>query len=275
MDWNLRTCARRGHVTYAPDERALHDRVRADSTQGEAWRCLRCGAYVLGKPHGRGPADDAPVLLRGKALRSAFVLRLLAIERWVRGGIILLLGIAVLRFESTQVSLKQLFDRDLKSLKPFFNQIHFNVSDSGTIRAVENALQAKHSTLNIVAAGLIFYGALQLFEGVGLWLLKRWGEYFAVVATSLFLPLEIYEITDKVTWLRIGALFVNVAAVVYLLLSKRLFGLRGGRRAYDAERHEESLLEVESSASQQPVGSEAEVTASTMDSPPRPAKGAP
>ncbi len=251
MDWNLRTCARRGHVTYAPDEAALHDRVRADSPQGEAWRCLRCGAYVLGEPHSRGPADNAPVLLRGKALRSAFILRLLAVERWVRGGIILLLGVAVLRFESTQVSLKQLFDRDLSALRPFFNQIHFNVEDSGTIRAAERALQAKHSTLNVVAAALICYGALQVFEGIGLWLLKRWGEYFAVVATSLFLPLEIYELTEKVTWLRIGALLVNVAAVVYLLLSKRLFGLRGGRREYDAERHEASLLEVESSAAAQ------------------------
>ena len=41
---------------------------------------------------------------------------------------------------------------------------------------------------------------------------------------------------------------VNVAAVVYLLLSKRLFGLRGGHAAYQAEQHEASLLEVEHSS---------------------------
>jgi hypothetical protein len=40
---------------------------------------------------------------------------------------------------------------------------------------------------------------------------------------------------------------INVAAVIYLLLSKRLFGLRGGKAAYDEERHESSLLEVEES----------------------------
>jgi hypothetical protein len=38
-----------------------------------------------------------------------------------------------------------------------------------------------------------------------------------------------------------------VAAVVYLLLSKRLFGLRGGKKAYEEQRHESSLLEVEES----------------------------
>ena len=55
---------------------------RPSTPLGEAWRCLRCGCYVLGEPHGSGPAEDAPVLLRGKALRSAFILRLLAIERF-------------------------------------------------------------------------------------------------------------------------------------------------------------------------------------------------
>lgn len=248
MDWNLRSCARHGHVTYAPREDEYRAQLNARTHLGPVWRCLRCGAFVLGEPHGTGPADDAPVLLRGRALRSAFILRLLAIERWVRGGVILLLGVAVLKFKSTQVSLKQLFDQDLRTLKPFFDQIHFDVSDSGTIRSVEKAFDAKSSTLTVVAVALIFYGGLQIIEGVGLWLLKRWGEYFAVVATSLFIPLEVYELTEKVTWLKIVALIVNLAAVVYLLLSKRLFGLRGGHSAYQAEQNEASLLEVQSSS---------------------------
>lgn len=250
MDWNLRTCARKGHVTYAPDEPEFRARLEATTPLGDAWRCLRCGTYALGSPHATGPADRAPLLLRGKALRSAFILRLLAIERWVRGTIIALLGIAVLRFESNKVSIKELIDQDLSALKPFFDQINFNASDSGLVRAVEDALNANQTTLKVVAAFLIFYGALQLMEGVGLWLLKRWGEYFAVVATSLFIPLEVYELTEKVTWLRIVALIVNLAAVIYLLVAKRLFGIRGGHAAYERAQHEASLLEVAQSAQQ-------------------------
>ena len=41
---------------------------------------------------------------------------------------------------------------------------------------------------------------------------------------------------------------INVAAVVYLLVSKRLFGLRGGRKVYDAERRDEQLLDIERAA---------------------------
>ena len=249
MDWNLRTCSRKGHVTYAATEPQYRAKLEASTPLGPAWRCLRCGDYALGPPHGEGPAENAPVLLRGKELRAAFILRLLAIERWFRGLIIILLGVGVLRLESTQVSLQRLFDQDLTSLKPFFNQIHFNVSDSATIRSIEKVLHARRSTLNLIAGGLFFYGALQLFEGIGLWSLKRWGEYVAVVGTTLFIPLEVYELTEKISWLKITVLVVNVAAVLYLLLAKRLFGIRGGKRAYEAARHEESLLEVEAAVS--------------------------
>ena len=252
MDWNLRTCSRKGHVTYAPTEPAYRAKLEADTPLGDAWRCLRCGTYVLGKPNGAGPADDAPVLLRGKALRSAFILRALAIERWARGLIIVLLGIAVFRLKSTQVSLQELFDRDVSALRPFFDQIHFNVQDSSTIHSIQKVLNAKPSTLNLIAAGLLLYGALQIVEGIGLWSLKRWGEYVAVVGTTLFIPLEIYEVTEKATWLKIVVLLINIAAVLYLLLSKRLFGLRGGHRAYEESLHEVSLLEVQESSQPQP-----------------------
>jgi uncharacterized membrane protein (DUF2068 family) len=248
MDWNLRTCSRRGHVTYAPDEAQFRAKLEADTPLGPGWRCLRCGTYVLGEPHGSGPAEDAPVLLRGKALRAAFILRALAIERWFRGLILIGLAAAVLKLKTTQVSLQDLFDRDLASLKPFFDQIHFQVSDSSTVTSIEKILHAKSSTLNLIAAGLFLYGALQIVEGIGLWSLKRWGEYVAVVGTTLFIPLEVYEVIDSISWLKVVVLLVNVAAVGYLLWSKRLFGIRGGHHAYAAALHEVSLLEVETSA---------------------------
>jgi len=248
MDWNLRTCSRKGHVTYAPDEPEYRAKLAADTPLGDAWRCLRCGAYVLGEPHGSGPAEDAPVLLRGKALRSAFILRALAIERWLRAVVLVLLGVAVLKLRSTQVSLQDLFEKDLHALNPFFRQVHFKVSDSSTIDSIEKLLHAKSSTLTGIGIALILYGALQLAEGIGLWSMQRWGEYVAVVGTTAFIPLEIYEIVDKVSWLKIVILLINVAAVAYLLLSKRLFGIRGGHRAYQQALHEVSLLEVEESA---------------------------
>jgi uncharacterized membrane protein (DUF2068 family) len=85
-------------------------------------------------------------------------------------------------------------------------------------------------------------------ESVGLWLGKRWGEYFAMVATSIFLPYEIYDLTVKVTWLRVGALVINLLLVLYLVWTKRLFGARGGKKAYEASLRSESVIEIEQAA---------------------------
>jgi hypothetical protein len=65
--WELVTCALAGHITYAPDEEALANRLSGKTGLGEVWRCLRCGEFTLGDPHGRGRAEDAPMTMRGKA----------------------------------------------------------------------------------------------------------------------------------------------------------------------------------------------------------------
>ena len=36
--WELRTCARRGHITYAPDDARLADRLSGTTGLGEVWR---------------------------------------------------------------------------------------------------------------------------------------------------------------------------------------------------------------------------------------------
>jgi uncharacterized membrane protein (DUF2068 family) len=248
MDWNLRACGRRGHETYAPTERPLAARLRATTAVGEAWRCLRCGDFVLGEPKRRGPATDAPIVLRGRALRDAVVLRLIATERFGKGTLVLLGGWGVFRFRAHRDAVQRAFNEDLPLIRPLADKLRFNLDDSAIVHTLRTVIQAQARTLLWVAAGLIVYGVLQYLEGVGLWLLKRWGEYFTVVATSLFIPIEVFELTEKVTWFRIGALLLNIAAVGYLLLTKRLFGLRGGHAAYAAERHETSLLEVEIAA---------------------------
>jgi uncharacterized membrane protein (DUF2068 family) len=99
-----------------------------------------------------------------------------------------------------------------------------------------------------LSIGVAAYGALELLEAVGLWLMRRWGEYVAAVGTAIFLPLEIRELLDRVTVLRVGAFLINAGAVAYLLYTKRLFGIRGGHAAFQAERHSDSLLEIEQAA---------------------------
>ena len=74
--------------------------------------------------------------------------------------------------------------------------------------------------------------------------MKRWAEYLTFVATGAFLPYEVWELTKSVSPFKIVALIVNVAIAVYLLLAKRLFGLRGGGAAEERERERDTGWEA-------------------------------
>jgi uncharacterized membrane protein (DUF2068 family) len=252
----LRICGRRGHLTYAPDEPALAARLRGETALGEAWRCLRCGDWALGPPQATGPADEAPVPPRGRALRQLTILRVLAVERVVRGLVLIAASWGVYRFESAQTALRGSLGRLLPAARPLADQLGVDLDHSTILSAATKALHAGRGTLTLVAVGLLLYGLLELVEGAALWLAKRWGEYLTVVATAAFLPYEVYELLKSVTVTKAGAFVINVLAVVYLVLAKRLFGVRGGREAYEEELRGESLLEVEEAGRDRSVENE-------------------
>ncbi len=246
-------------MTYAPDEPELRDALHVLTAVGPAWRCLRCGDFVVGEPKKWGPADQAPTVLRGRGLRDMVILRLLAVERLLRALIVILAGYGVYQVRNHKGSIQKAFDEDIPLIKPLTDKLHWDIEDSSMVHTIRTFLEASTGTLAWVAAGLVVYGVLQVVEATGLWSLKRWGEYFAVVATSLGLPIEIYELTEKVTWLRVGALILNIAAIIYLLVTKRLFGIRGGHAAFMAEREEANLLEVEVATTASKLGRKATV----------------
>ena len=248
MDWSLFGCSRKGHVSYAPDEPELRDRLMASTADGTVWRCLRCGAFVTNGQHSSGPAAEAPLILRGKELRSALILRLFAVERFLR---FLLLGAAaygVWRFRYDRAGIQQAFNNDLPAIRALYRDFGFNVNHSKLLGLIQHSFTLDSRTLTYLAIGLAAYALVELVESIGLWLGQRWGEYFAMVATSIFLPYEIYDLTVKITWLRVGAFAVNLLLVIYLVWTKRLFGVRGGRSAYEAKRRSESVIEVEQAA---------------------------
>jgi uncharacterized membrane protein (DUF2068 family) len=248
MNWNLFGCASRGHLSYEPDEPDLRARLMAETAGGTAWRCLRCGAFVTDGHHSSGPADEAPLIRRGKELRSELLLRVFAVERVIRFVILGAAAYGVWVFRYDRKGIQDSFNHALPAVRALYTDLGFNVNHSKLLGFIQDAFTLNSRTLLYLAIGLAVYAIIELVEAVGLWLGQRWGEYFAAAATSAFLPYEIYDLTVKLTWLRIGAFAVNLLLVIYLVWSKRLFGVRGGKKAYEAQLRGESLLEVEQAA---------------------------
>jgi len=248
MDWSLFGCFRKGHVTYAPDEPELRGRLAASTAGGTAWRCLRCGAFVTDGQHGSGPAAAAPLIRRGKELRGELILRAFAVERFIRFLIIAAAAYGVWRFKYDRAGIERAYNSDLPAIRALYRDMGFDVNHSRLLGLIQHSFALTPRALTLLAIGLAVYAVIELVEGIGLWLGQRWGEYFAMVATSIFLPYEIYDLTVKITWLRLAAFAINLLLVVYLVWSKRLFGVRGGKAAYEARLRSESVIEVEQAA---------------------------
>jgi uncharacterized membrane protein (DUF2068 family) len=76
--------------------------------------------------------------------------------------------------------------------------------------------------LEVSVAGFL-YGGLEAFEGVGLLLRRRWAEYLVLLATAVFVPLEVQELVTRPSVFKGLALLVNLLIMAYLVWRKRLF----------------------------------------------------
>jgi uncharacterized membrane protein (DUF2068 family) len=74
-----------------------------------------------------------------------------------------------------------------------------------------------------LAIGVLLFAALEMAEAIGLARRRRWAEYLTVIATGALIPLELVEVVRRPTPIRVGALVLNVAIVIWLAYRKRLF----------------------------------------------------
>ena len=242
MDWSLYRCGRGGHITYAPDEPHLREHLRASTAAGDLWQCLRCGAYVPGEPHGSGPAGTAPAIRRGKEIRGEFILKLFAIERMIRLVIFGAVAYGIWRFAGSRLTISEAINRDIPIIRTFARQLGFNLNHA-LLDKIQSLLHVSASNLHLLAFGVLGLAIVSGIEAFALWQGHRWGEYFAMVATSLGLPFEIYELSKTVTITKVLLFVLNLLLVFYLVYSRRLFGARGGKEAYEARLRADSVLD--------------------------------
>lgn len=247
LHYELIDCGLNGHHLVGADAAT----VRADDAlvvreyDGLRWhRCLRCDSWLpLRTPAAPTrdhvpPRDEIELPLRGRPLRDRYVLRLIALDRLVHFVVLALLAAAVVFFALDREALSVPFYRLLDALQGTVGGP--TGEGTGLLGELQRAFAARASTVWIAAAVLAAYAVLEGVEAIGLWRGRRWAEYLTFVATALLMVPEIYELAHTVTVTKVIAFVINIAVVVYLLVAKRLFGLRGGAAADEAARQRDS-----------------------------------
>jgi uncharacterized membrane protein (DUF2068 family) len=244
VQWELFVCGLRGHALAGTDAAELRpdDAIlaREDSAGIRWYRCLRCDSW-LARPRPEHPAGPHPperseigLPPRGKPLHDKIILRLIAIDRAFHFVVLGALGVLVLVFAADRRTLRDTFYKVMADLQGGVASSRLHATH-GLWYDLNNAFTTSSSHLHLLGAVLLAYGAVEGVEAVGLWYQRRWAEYLTFLVTTSLLPLEVYEILDHATPFKVLAFIINVVVVVYLLLAKRLFGLRGGVAANEAE----------------------------------------
>jgi uncharacterized membrane protein (DUF2068 family) len=140
--------------------------------------------------------------------RGARLLPWIAAERAIRGVLLIAAGIYLLGH--TGSDLGKLANRlarglELDTRRRFIRHL------------IDRLGHLSHHEVTLFGIAGIAFGALELVEGYGLWRRYRWAEWLTVIATSLLIPFELYELVHKPSALKAAGLAVNVLIVIYLL----------------------------------------------------------
>jgi uncharacterized membrane protein (DUF2068 family) len=139
-------------------------------------------------------------------------IRLIAAFKLFKGLVLLAVGVGAVRLLHKDLAFEVERWADIFRVDPNNHYIH---------RLLERFSILDVRKLKELSVGTFFYSTLLLTEGTGLLLGKRWAEYFTIVATSSLIPLEVYELTKRVSSAKLVVLLLNVAVVVYLVIELR------------------------------------------------------
>jgi len=132
-----------------------------------------------------------------------------------------------LLFVAIGVGAMRLLHQDIGDvLTKLVDHLRFNPESKFVNFVLERASIVDDQLLRRIGAVVFIYAGLDLIEGMGLYLEKVWAEYLTLAITASFLPLEIFEVSRRVTVIRVSLLVINALVFGYLL---RLVAERGKR----------------------------------------------
>jgi uncharacterized membrane protein (DUF2068 family) len=145
-----------------------------------------------------------PAILQGQ--RRIRYLKLIALFKITKGVLLFLLGFSLLFLNSRGVWLDKISDwADQEIL----------LSHTRAVTFLLNKLQDVHAgnTLRATAFLALFYCAVLLTEGIGVYMQKRWAELLMIFATGALIPLEVWRLGRRLMFHRpiLAALLILLA----------------------------------------------------------------
>ena len=145
----------------------------------------------------------------GKRVHRDIGFVLIAIFKLVKGGLLFLVGLGALSL---------LRENEAALINRWAHVLQLQMQNHWIQNLVIKLGMVDKRELGLIVGTTFFYSALLLTEGTGLLLGKVWAEYLTFIITASFIPIEVYELTKRMTAPRVIILALNAAAAAYLAL---------------------------------------------------------
>jgi uncharacterized membrane protein (DUF2068 family) len=135
-------------------------------------------------------------------------LLVIAIFKFIKGCLLLALAVGLLQFLHRDIA---------KTLTHLANALRVDSGNHYLVGLLAKARLINGKQIGVISGLTFAYSSLFFVEGVGLYLEKTWAEYLTIIATSLFVPLEIFEIARHPNFWKVATLLINLSIVAYLI----------------------------------------------------------
>jgi uncharacterized membrane protein (DUF2068 family) len=152
------------------------------------------------------------MVARAAKQSSSFILILIGLFKLVKALLLIAIGFGSIRFLHKDLGSTVMHWIEVLRVDPDNRFIH------GTLVRI---FRVTPKQLKELSVGTFLYAGVFLTEGVGLLLRKHWAEYFTIISTGLFIPLEIYELARHFTVTKLVVTAINVLIVWYLVARVR------------------------------------------------------
>jgi uncharacterized membrane protein (DUF2068 family) len=141
-------------------------------------------------------------------MRSSGALRTIAVFEATKGALVLVVGFG----------LHSLVHHDVEqAAEHLIAHTHLNPASRYPHIFIDVANKLTDTRLLLIVTGAGVYSLGRFVEAYGLWCGKRWAQWFAAVSGAIYVPFELFELYERVTWLSLGALTLNLVIVALML----------------------------------------------------------
>ncbi|HLO26110.1 MAG TPA: DUF2127 domain-containing protein [Geobacteraceae bacterium] len=115
------------------------------------------------------------------------------------------------------LGLLTLIHRDAQAVaEDIVRHLHVNPAKHFPRIFVDAAATVTDARLWALALTALVYAAVRFAEAYGLWHQRTWAEWFAILTGSIYLPVELYELTVSVTLVKLAVFTVNLFIVAWI-----------------------------------------------------------